>query len=126
MIIFDTDVLIWCFKGNSKAAGIVENSQDKTISSVSYMELVQGARDKRELKWIKSFLSDSGIRILPLSENIGHRASIYMDEYSLSGGLTVIDSLIAATASETGAVLCTGNAKHFKIIKDLEITVFRP
>ena len=90
------------------------------------MELVQGARDKKELKTISSFLKDLHIPILPLSENIGHRAAIYMEEHALRSGLAMADSLIAATATELSLVLCTGDAKHFKVFNDLNLSVFRP
>ena len=35
-------------------------------------------------------------------------------------------SWICATAVERSLTLCTGNAKHFKVINDLELNVFRP
>ena len=125
-MVFDTDVLIWFLRGNQRAAKTIQDAPEKSISIISYMELVQGARDKKELKAIKSFLTDNGINILLLTENIGHRASIYMHEYCLSGGLTVLDSMIAATVVEAGETLCTANIKHFRIIKDLDIVVFKP
>jgi predicted nucleic acid-binding protein len=36
------------------------------------------------------------------------------------------DALVAATAVEHGLVLCTGNARHFKAIRDLKIKAFKP
>jgi len=74
----------------------------------------------------KSFLADFGFRTLPLTENIGHRAAVYVEEYGLSDGLRAGDAIIAATATEANLVLCTGNAKHFRPIKDLKLGVFRP
>lgn len=122
----DTDVLIWCFRGAAKAAKVIEDDPAPTISVVTYMELVQGVRDKKELRAITSFLADMDIPVLPLTENIGHRASIYLEEHALKGGLAMADALIAATAVERSLTLCTGNAKHFKVITDLELQVFRP
>ena len=90
------------------------------------MELVQGARDKKELKSITSFLTDMSIPVLPLTENIGHRASIYLEEHALKDGMAMADALIAATATERSLSLCTGNAKHFKVINELDLRVFRP
>jgi len=125
-MLFDTDVLIWCFRGVGKAARAIERAEDPWISTVTYMELVQGARDKRELKEIRNFLADVRLPTLPLTENIGHRASIYLEEHVLAHGMTMPDALIAATAMELNLALCTGNARHFKVIKDLELKTFRP
>ena len=123
---FDTDVLIWVLRGNAKAAKAVDSAEDRAASVVTYMELLQGARDKREARAIKSFLADMQFQLLPLTENIGHRAAIYMEEYGLSVALGMADALIAATATEEGDALITGNDKHYKPIKELEIKRFRP
>ena len=64
------------------------------------MELFAGARDKQEVRVIRQSLADSGFVVLPLTENIGHRALIYMEEYALESGLSPLDALVAATAVE--------------------------
>jgi len=125
-MLLDTDILIWVLRGNTKAARLVDNTELRLISAVTYMELVQGARNRQELRSIKDFLSDLGFEVVPLSENIGHRAAIYVEEYGLAEGLGLADALIAATAVERNLTLCTGNRKHYKAIKDLEIKTFRP
>ncbi len=123
---FDTDVLIWVFRGNRKAAEVVESSEDRSVSVVNSMELLQGARDKAEQKLIRSFLADYSFQLFPFTENIGHRAMIYVEEYSLKSGMSMADALIAATAIENHITLCTGNKKHFQVIKELDIKSFRP
>jgi len=125
-MIFDTDVLIWIFRGNTKAARALDHTDERAVSVVTYMELLQGARDKREVKAIKSFLVDMGFSVLPLSENIGHRASIYMEEYNLSTSISMADALIAAAAIEANQQLLTANDKHYKAIKELDVKRFRP
>jgi len=125
-MIFDTDILIWIQKGNEKAATLVDKSTDRFLSILTYMELLQAAENKKQHRVIKEFLKVYGFRILPLTENIGHRASVYVEEYSLSSGLRAGDAIIAATATENNMVLATGNAKHFKPIKDLSLKIFRP
>ena len=125
-MIFDTDVLIWVLRGNAKAAKVVDQAQHRDISVVTYMELLQGARDKAEMKTIKSFLRDLGFGTLPLTENIGHRASIYMEEYGLSIALSMADALLAATAVETNQSLLTGNTKHYRHVKEIDLVAFRP
>ncbi len=125
-MIFDTDILIWYWRGNEKAAAFVDAAESRSVSVVSYMELVRGARDRGELRGIKMFLQDHDFHSLPLTENIGHRAAIYMEEYGLRMALGVPDALIAATAVESKRVLATGNKKRLSPIKDLEIKTFRP
>lgn len=90
------------------------------------MELLRGALNKTDLRLTKAFLVDLGFHIVPLTENIGHRASIYLEEYVLKSNLGVPDALIAATAAENETVLCTGNAKDYRAIADIEIKVFHP
>ena len=114
-MLFDTDVLIWSFRGNKKAASILNSTPERLISSVTYMELLKGARNKKELKAIKQYLHDLGFEILPISENVSHRASIYMEEFVLQSGLDLADALIAATSAENSVVLCTANNKHYKV-----------
>jgi len=48
-MLVDTDVLIWYLKGNENAYQVIENSSNFFISVVTYMELVQGMRNKKEL-----------------------------------------------------------------------------
>lgn len=125
-MLFDTDVLIWVFRGDSKAARLIDETQDRSISIVSFMEMLQGSKDRHETRLIKSFLSDLGFRTLPLTENIGHRACVYMEEYGLKSGLRLTDALIAATAVENGLSLSTGDRTHFGSIADLALKLFRP
>ena len=125
-MLFDTDVLIWVLRGNVKAARVIDAESNRSMSLVTYMELVQGARSRQELRQIKTFLSDAGLEVLPLSDGIGHRASIYIEEYGLGATLGVADALIAATAVERNDRLCTGNHRHYSPIKELETKAFRP
>jgi hypothetical protein len=90
------------------------------------MELLQGAESRRQHELTKSFLRDFGFLTLPLSENIGHRAAVYVEEYGLSHGLRAGDAIVAATAAEGGLVLCTSNARHFSPIRDVKTRIFRP
>ena len=125
-MLFDTDILIWIQRGNHRAAALVEGEEERCISVLTYMDLLQGAREKRQHELILDFLHEYSFRILPLSENIGHRAAIYIEEYSLSYGLRAGDAMIAATATENGLTLCTTNAGHYRPIKELKLRVFKP
>jgi len=125
-MIFDTDIFIWVQRGSEKAARLVDDSEARYISIQSYMELLQGANNKVQHKNVRNFISEFGFTVLPLSENIGHRALIYVEEYALSSNMRAGDAIIAATAVENNLPLTSGNAKHFKAVKDLQLKVFRP
>jgi predicted nucleic acid-binding protein len=125
-VIFDTDILIWVQRGNTKAADLVDREEERLISVQTYMELLQCAENRRQQDVIKQFLKDFGFQTLPLTENTGHRAAIYIEEFSLSHGVRTGDAIIAATAAENNLTLCSGNAKHFKPIQDLKLRIFRP
>ncbi|TFH16250.1 MAG: type II toxin-antitoxin system VapC family toxin [Lentisphaerales bacterium] len=125
-MLFDTDIFIWTQRGNIKAARLIEKEDERLLSVQSYMELMQCAQDKKQHDCTKSFLKDFGFRVIPLSENIGHRAAIYIEEYSLSHGLRVGDAIVGATATEHNIMLCSSNAKHFNPIKELKLKSFKP
>jgi predicted nucleic acid-binding protein len=125
-MMYDTDILIWIQRGNRKAARLVEKDQERSLSIQSYMELLQGARDKADQKVVKDFIYAFDFQILPLSENIGHRALVYVEEYALAAGMRSADALIAATAVERNLVLVSSNTKHFKAVAELRLKAFRP
>ena len=125
-MIFDTDIFIWTQRGNHKAVTSMENSSERSLSIQTYMELLQCAADKKQHQFIKDFLTVFGFNVLPLTENIGHRASIYIEEYTLSNGIRAGDAIIAATAVENNLPLVTSNIKHFKMIKELRLKQFKP
>ena len=104
----------------------MEMSEERHLSIQSYMELLQCDRNKKQHKYIKDFLKDFDFLVLPLTENIGHRASIYVEEYTLASGLRSGDAIIAATAVENNLPLVSSNVKHFKRIKELQLKNFKP
>jgi predicted nucleic acid-binding protein len=125
-MIFDTDIFIWAQRGNTKAARIMEKAEDRFLSIQTYMELMQCANNKTQHKYVKDFISSFGFVVLPFTENIGHRASIYIEEYTLSSGLRSGDAIIAATAVENNLTLTSSNLKHYRVIKDLSFKSFKP
>lgn len=125
-MIIDTDVLIWYLKGNEKAYQAVENSRNFFISVVTYMELVQGMRNKKELTSLRKALHAWNTQILYISEEISAKAMFYVEQHFLSHSLQVADAFIGATAIAHGMPLLTANDRHYKVLKDLEIRKFRP
>ena len=125
-MLVDTDVLIWYLKGNENAYQVIENSSNFFISVVTYMELVQGMRNKKELNNLRKALHIWNAKILYISEEISAKAMFYVEQYFLSHSIQLADALIGATAIAYGNPVLTGNDKHYKVLKDLKIKRFRP
>ena len=125
-LLVDTDVLIWLLRGKGSARAAVEACSSVEISAVTYMELLQGVRSNAELRLLRRTVRRSGWRILPLTEAIGHRTTLYIERFGLSHGLCLADALIAATAVEAGAALLTGNAGHYRCISEVPVTAYAP
>ena len=118
LVLIDTDVLVWLFRGKPSAGQAIDKADSVTLSSITYMELVQGVRNKEEFNLLRKTIHDFRWEILPLNENISHTATVYMENYALSHGLQLADALIAASAVETGVALLSANTKHYKVIPD--------
>lgn len=125
-MLFDTDILIWIEKGNLKAAGLVDRNKKRYISTQTYMELLQCAQNKQQQNMTKKFLFEFDFKTIPFSPEIGYRASIYIEKYSLSHGLRAGDAIVASTSIESGLPLCSSNIKHYKFLKELELKAFKP
>ena len=61
-----------------------------------------------------------------LDKEISAKAMFYIERHYLSHSLQLADALIASTAITNGLQLLTGNEKHYKVIKELSITKFKP
>lgn len=125
-MLFDTDIFIWVQRGNLKAARLVDETEERILSVYTYMELLQTAKNIQPHQYTTDFLSSFGFVVLPLTERIGHRALIYLEEYTLSHGLKAGDAIVAATAVENNLTLISSNAKHFKAIQELKLEIFKP
>ncbi|HNR88582.1 MAG TPA: type II toxin-antitoxin system VapC family toxin [Spirochaetota bacterium] len=120
-MLIDTDVLIWYLRGNQKAFDFIERQNGFTVSVITYMELVQGMRDKQELNRFRKRFLEWNASIMHLSEDISTRALYIVEKFYLSHSLEMADALIAATALVTGLPLATCNDKHFRSITGIEL-----
>ena len=125
-MLLDTDVLVWFFRGRESARAALAECASVELSAVSYMELVQGVRDKSELLGLRRAIGENGWRVIPVSEGISHRAVLYVERHALARGLRLADALIAATAVETGGALVTANVRHYRFLSDLDVRRYRP
>ena len=124
--LLDTDVLIWYLKGNQNAYDLIHSIGEFAISAVTYIELVQGMRNKDELRALKRALKQWRVKTIYMSEEISALALFYVEEYFLSHSMQLADALIGATCATYGMILYTANDKHYRVIKELDIFVFRP
>lgn len=125
-MILDTDVLIWELRGNIKAREIIHENIPFGISVVTYIELVQGMRNKQELnKFIKQ-LTSWNVNIIQINSDISTRAMIFIEEFFLSHSMELADALIAATCIHTSDVLLTADAKHYNLIPNIQLIKFNP
>lgn len=93
---------------------------------MTFMELIQRHRSKAEIRSIRQLLQEWRFEIVPLSKSVGYIAAGVVEEDAPSIGLGLPDALIGASARELGAVLSTGNVRHFRVIANLELKAFRP
>jgi len=125
-MLIDTDVFIWCLRGNQKAVSALEGLTQRAISVITRMELVQGCRNKKENYLLRQFLADQEVRVMELSPEIGFRAETWMEQYHLAHGVGAADCLIAATASILGLPLLTANARDFRCFPIVQVRKFTP
>lgn len=127
-VLFDTDVLIWYFRGLEAAAAVIAETpyEQRFVSSVCIMELIQGCRNKKEVKQVMAFLKATFFHIVHCDKTISESAIGFLRAYALSHGLRTIDAIIAATAVTSEAALATGNYRHFEMIDNVRLVKFDP
>ena len=127
-VVFDTDVLIWYFRGHDRARRFLARvaHAQRAVSSLTVMELLQGCRNQEEMRHARAFVAENIPRLLHPDERVSQRAINLLAQYALAHGLRVVDALIAATALEAGFALATANTKHYRVIPRLHLVGFRP
>ncbi len=127
-VVFDTDVLIWYLRGNGKARRFLElvPHQQRALSSLTFMELLQGCRNQEEGQQLRSFIAENISLVIHSDEITSRRAIALLEQHAFPHGLRVVDALIAATALETASSLATANVKHYRPITRLHLIQFRP
>ena len=124
-MLVDTDVIIWYMRDHPKAIELLDSNKGFLISVVTYMELVQGMKNKEELKALKTALKLWKVKILQIDETISTKAMFYVEQYFLNHSMQLADALIGSTAILHQLPLHTGNLNHFSVFKELEIFPFQ-
>ena len=123
-MIVDTDVLIWYSRGYQNAIEFLHGLDRFWLSVVTYMEIIQGVRNKQELNAFKKALGILNAQVIQIDELTSTKAMFYVEQYALSHSMELADALIGATAVNRQLPLITGNEKHYKHLPEIEIQKF--
>jgi predicted nucleic acid-binding protein len=116
--LIDTDVLIDVQRGHQPAlARFAAPAQLPTVPGLVVMELVQDARNAKELRRALKLVAP--LQVVWPTEADCARALSDFTAYHLSHGLGLLDALIAACAVGSSATLCTFNDKHYRVVPGL-------
>jgi len=119
-LLCDTCVIIDFMKRRSPVLNeLISHKTPLFINSIIEMELLQGARDKQELRIIESQLRS--FRLLNMQQDIFDLATQNIRRYRLSHNLALPDAIIAATATVYQVPLFTYNLKDFKFLPDIQL-----
>ena len=111
----DTNIIIEYLKGNQKIIDKLNSFDEVFINEIIIMELYQGAKNKRELNYIKKSISE--FRVLKTSNEIIKLAKEILEEYTLSHNTKIMDAIIAATVIVYDLKLYTLNVKDFRYLE---------
>jgi predicted nucleic acid-binding protein len=128
MIIADTDVLIDYLEGRRPGAEAVFQAlrlDQLQTTTISYFELLAGARRRRQQESVLALLES--IQVLPLDVDAARKAAEVHQQLERSGiGIGMGDSLIAGIALARGATLLTRNKRHFERVLGLPLAELEP
>jgi|SRR5690625_2733470 len=121
-VFLDTDILIDFSQDHSNAVQTIaqlEKNYEFCISVIVAMKLYAGARSKKELANIDTFLSD--FKISFLTKSISEQALAWMRKFRPTHGVEINDMLIAATAFSTDTAFISKNQKHYQFLPGLNL-----
>src|SRR3989338_8457582 len=123
-MVIDSTILVDVARDQASAKKFLEATEGKLfISRAGVMEMVRGSRNKRDFKAISKLIASLNMEIVEISDEISAVAGAIFENYWHSHGVGAMDSFIAATALVLKESLATHNIKHFKPIKELNLTV---
>jgi predicted nucleic acid-binding protein len=117
----DTCVFIDYLRGEASVYDFLATEQDidLAMSTVTMMELMIGAFNKREVQRIQKAFKK--IKIIFINEDISRTAQDLVQTYTKSHSLHIADALIAATALYMNTTLITYNKSDFRYIPNLAL-----
>ena len=117
-VLIDTDVFVRIFRGDASLKQKVD-ALDAGVSAIVYLELLQGALNKRQARDTEAYLAR--FALLHLTPSISARAIDIVRSYSQTSGLRLADALIAATCLEENLPLLSFNIKDFRQVQGLTL-----
>ena len=122
-LLLDTDILIEILRGEPKAREWLRAHEYDIvgISVVVQMEILQGARDKREQHLLIRQLQNYQTVHLEREDSI--RALKWFRAFRLSHNIGIMDCWIAATAVRLNLPLYSFNIKHYRPISALNVQI---
>lgn len=125
MIVFlDTCILIDFLKENKETQDIVEKKikiENCAINDIIAMELLQGARNKSDLRFIQNQLNR--FQTLEINQIIMDLSKELIVDFSLSHNAKIPDAIIAASCIVFSIPLFTYNYKDFEYIKEISLYI---
>jgi len=113
-IFVNTCIIIEYLKGN-----VLLDKTNCYINHIVLMELYIGAKNKAELRSLKSQLQ--GFKLLNTDQNIINLSTQIIENFALSHGAKIQDSILASTCLINNLPIYTYNVKDFRYIPNLEI-----
>ncbi len=121
IVFVDTNIVIDYIKNrdNEELITYVDSFDTVYVNDVVIMELYQGARDKKELNYIKKKIMK--FEVLKMNHEIISLAKEILDRYTLSHNTKIMDSLIASTVIMYNIDLFTWNKKDFRYLNQITL-----
>jgi len=112
-VLVDTNILVDLLRSYQPSLEWKETLGDSIIgiSSIVWLEVIQGAQDKRSRNTASTFLSQ--FEVVYITEADQKWAMKQVFQYKLSHNVDLTDALIAAPAHRLQLPLYTRNTKHF-------------
>ena len=123
-VLVDTDILIDFLQGRERARGFLSARLEEALiycSAITVAEIFAGMKEHEREKTVALIES---LHILAVTREIAERAGTYKRDENRQS-LELDDCFIAATAFVIGAVLATGNGKHYPM-EDIEKKIVKP
>jgi predicted nucleic acid-binding protein len=119
IVFIDTNIVIEYLKETQSVVEVLAKFDEVYINDVVIMELYQGARDKKELNFIKKKILK--FKVLQMNQEIVVLAREILDRYTLSHNTKIMDALIASTVIMYNMDLYTLNKKDFKYLAQVRL-----